>query len=291
MKGIPVTAVVAALLGCGTVQAASVTVATLADAEDGLSYGVNTSFNPVADWSVGAGVEQSESNIGGSDFSGTAFRISTSVDMGAFTVGASARRWKDSSQVKSTTLMAQLGWMADNGLSLTALLEDRDMTVEYTTRVLGTPRPAQVDFKGTGYGAEVAWFGDEWNLGVRYLDYDYGHSVDRVRTAFESGNTERFPLLDSLLGSIVTRAAGAPDRQFSATVGRRFENWSLQGDGALQRDALTHDKVKSLSSTLGYGITSTLWIDVTAGISDSEASDSMIFGGLALTWRAQATGD
>jgi hypothetical protein len=269
----------------GSVIAASVTVSTLADTEDGLSYGVSGVFSPTDQWSVGAGVEQSETNADGADFSGTALRLSTDVVVGAFTAGVSARRWKDLSQVKSTMVLAELGWMADTGLSLSALLDDRNMTVQYTTTVLGVTRPADIDFKGTGFGADISWFGAEWNLGARYLDYSYGHSVARVRAAMESASTERFPLVNSLLDSIVTRAAGAPDRQFSATLGRRFAQSSLQGDWVMQRDALTQDKVNNLSTTWGYQISTRLWLDTTAGFSDVAGGESLTFGGLALTLR------
>lgn len=271
-------------------NAASVTLSTLADTEEGLSYGVSGQFSPTEHWSVGAGVEQSETQLGGADFSGTALRLSTDVSLGGFMAGASVRRWKDSSQVKSTTVLAELGWMAENGLSLSVLLDDRNVTVQYTTTVLGETRSASIDFNGTGYGADISFYGADWILGARYLDYDYGRSVTRVRAAIESTSTERFPRVDSLLGSIVTRASGAPDRQFLATVGRSFGNSSLQVDWTLQRDALTHEKVKSVSGTWGYGISASLWLDTTAGVSDVAGGDSLVFGGLALTWR-QASSD
>jgi hypothetical protein len=269
--------------------AASVTFATLADTDDGLSYGVSGLFSPTDHWSIGAGVEQSETHVGGADFSGTSLRLSTDLTLGGFMAGASVRRWEDSNQVKSTTVQAELGWMAENGLSLSALVDDRDMRVEYTTTVLGVTRPAHIEFKGTGFGADISWFGTEWNLGARYLDYTYGHSVTRVRAAMTSTSTERFPRVDSLLDSIVTRAVGAPDRQYTATLGRRFEHSSLQGDWVVQRDSLTHSSVRTLSATWGHEITPRLWLDATAGYSDAESDDSTMFGGLSLTLRQAAT--
>jgi hypothetical protein len=270
--------------------AASVTLATMADTEDGLSYGVSGHFAPSEYWSVGAGIEQSETRLGDADFSGTALRLSTDLYVGGFTGGASVRRWKDSSQVEALTVLVELGWMGQNGLSFSVLMDDRNMTVQYTTTVLGVTRPASIDFNGTGYGADVSWLVADWNLGARFLDYDYGRSVTRVRAAIESAGTQRFPVVDSLLQSIVTRASGAPDQQLLATLGRRFDNSSLQADWSLQRDALTTDKVKTLSLTWGYGLGDRLWLDTTAGISDIAGGDSLVFGGLALTWR-QASAD
>jgi hypothetical protein len=76
---------------CGSVIAASITVSTLADTEDSLSYGVSGVYSPTDQWSIGAGVEQSETNVGGADFSGTALRLSTDVVVGAFTAGVGRR--------------------------------------------------------------------------------------------------------------------------------------------------------------------------------------------------------
>jgi hypothetical protein len=290
MKRFLVAALGGITLHGAAASAASVTLSTLGDTEDGLSYGVSGHFSPTEHWSVGAGIEQSQTSIGGADFSGTALRMSTDVSLGGFMASASVRRWKDSSQVKSTTSLAELGWMTESGWSLSVLADDRNVTVQYTTTVLGETRPAAIEFNGTGYGADISFYGDGWILAARYLEYDYGRSVTRVRAAIESTSTERFPRVDSLLGSIVTRASGAPDQQFLATVGRTFGNSSLQVDWTLQRDALTQDKVKSVSGTWGYGVTAGLWLDTTAGVSDVAGGDSLIFGGLALTWR-QASSD
>lgn len=287
MKKVLIAAVVALVLPAAAARAASVTASTLADSEDGLSYGIDGQFSLTDSWSVGAGVQQSEASLAGADFSGTAVRLASNVSAGAFAAGVSLRRWKDSSQVRSTTIQGEAGWMWGNGLSVTALLDDRDVRVEYTTTVLGQTRQASVDFRGTGFGADVSWFGTDWNLGARYLDYNYGRSVARVRAAMESSSTLRFPRVETLLDSIATRAAGAPDRQVTATIGRSFSRSSIQADWVLQRDALTLANVKSLSLTYGHDIGSTVRLDVTAGHSDGDDSRSMVFGGLALTWQGQ----
>jgi hypothetical protein len=188
-------------------------------------------------------------------------------------------------------VLGELGWMAANGLSVSALVDHRDLTVEYTLTVLGVPREAHIDFKGTGFGADVSWFGANWNLGARFLDYSYGRSVDRVRAAIASASTQRFPRVNLLLDSIVTRAAGAPDQQFVATLGRQFSRSSLQGDWAMQRDALTHDRINSLSLIHGYEIGARWQLDTTLGFSDGDTGGTVAFAGLALTLRSQAAAD
>jgi hypothetical protein len=279
------------LLPGGAAWAASATATVLADSEDGLLFGVDGRFSPTDNWSVGAGVAQSQMDLGGADFSGTAMRLSSNVTMGAVMAGASVRHWKDTDQVSSTAVLGELGFMWDSGLSISALLEDRNLRVKYEATVLGDTRSAHVDFNGTGLGADVSWFGADWNLGMRFLDYNYGRSVARVRAAMEAGSTERFPRVQTLLDSMVTRAMGAPDQQFMATIGRRFSRSSIQADWGQQRDALTHEEVQSLSLTYGRSVGGSLGLDVSAGYSDGTDSTSMVFGVLALTWQSQHAAD
>jgi hypothetical protein len=279
------------LLPGGAACAASATATVLTDSEDGLSFGLDGRFSPTDNWSVGAGVAQSQMDLGGADFSGTAMRLSSNVTMGAFMAGASVRRWKDTDQVSSTAVLGELGFMWGSGLSVSALLEDRDLRVKYEATVRGAARAAHVDFEGTGVGADVSWFGADWNLGVRYLDYDYGRSVARVRAVMESSSTLLFPRVETLLDSIVTRAMGAPDRQFMATIGRGFPRSSIQADWAMQRDALTQEEVKSLSLTYGHRVGSAWGLDVSVGYSDSTDSDKVAYGVLALTWQHQRAAD
>jgi hypothetical protein len=265
------------------VDAASVTLGVLADNEDGTSYDIDAQFAPTDNWYVGAGVGRSESSLTGADFSGTSLRLATDVSLGAFSAGVSMQRWEDSSQLESTDVLAQIGWLADNGFSFGALLDDRRMTVQYTATILGQTQEREIDFEGTGFGADISWFGESWNLGVRYLGYSYGRSVDRVRAVLDSASTDRFPRLQLLMDSVVTRAAGAPDRQFTATLGRQVGRSSLQGDFGLQRDALTGTKVKSLSLTHGHSPGEHVHIDTTLGFSDGGVDGTVAFAGLALT--------
>lgn len=281
-----IVAALAALLWGMPAAAASVTVAGLADGDNGLSYGIDARFSPTKSWSLGAGVGHSESSANGTDFSGTSLRVSTDFYLDAFTAGASVQHWSDSRNLKSTSTTGQFGWMWGSGWWVSALVDDRRMTVDYTATLLGQTREAHVDFKGTGFGVDVSWLGQDWNFGARWLDYDYGRSAERVRGAMTAGNTVNFPRLQLLLDSIVTRAAGAPDQQMAVTLGRQFRKGSLQGEWATQRDALTHARVNSVSLVLGGDAGAKWRIDTTLGISDGDAG-SAVFGGLSLTLRSR----
>ena len=279
-----IAAAVLTLVGAQA-QAASVTLAGLADSEDGFSYDVDARFSPTDSWSFGAGLGKSEAALTGADFSGTSLRLGTDLSVGAFSAGVSLQQWNDSNQIKSTGVLGQFGWMTDSGLSISALVDDRSVKLQYTTTVLGQIRERTIDFGGTGFGADVSWFGEQWTLGARYIDYDYGSDVDRLRAVLNSPNTGRFPRLQLLIASVVTRAAGAPDRQFAATLGRQFARSSLHGDWGMERDALTRTKFNSLSLTHGYRISPQVQIDTTFGFSDGSVDGTVAYGGLALTLR------
>jgi hypothetical protein len=271
-----------AAFSAGT-EAASVTLSGLLDQNDGRSYDLDGHLPLSDNWSVGAGVGRSESSVTDADFSGTSLRLSTDLAVGGFAAGVSMQRWNDSGQLRSTGVLGQLGWTADNGLSLSGLLDDRSLTLKYSATIAGQLRERQVDFNGTGVGADVSWFGEQWNLGVRYIDYQYGNSMDRVQAVLNAPDTGRFPRLQLLLDSVATRAVGAPDRQFSATFGRQFARASVQGDWSMQRDALSGTQVNSFSLTHGYEFSAQLQIDTTLGFSTGGADGTVAFAGLALT--------
>lgn len=272
----------------GAVQpaaAASLTLGGLIDGEGGQSWDVDGRVEPVENWHVGAGAGHSELGLAGEDFSGNSLRLSTDLDLGPVSLGASGQRWKDSSQLESTVLQGRLGWNSPGGFSATLLFEDRGLEVTYTATVAGQTRERAIDFDGTGFGADLSYYGESWNAGLRVVDYSYGSSVDRVRTLLAQPATLRFPRLAVLIGSAVTRTAGAPDRVVSAMLGRQFRRSSLQGDFTVQRDALTGDDVQDLALTLGYEVSRHVSIDTTVGFSDGDATDTLAYGGLAVTLR------
>ncbi|MEO6185830.1 MAG: hypothetical protein ABIP38_04375, partial [Steroidobacteraceae bacterium] len=202
-----------------------------------------------------------------------------------FSAGASLQRWNDAGQIRSTAVLGELGWSANNGMAASLLLDTRSLTLKYSAIVAGQQRERQIDFDGTGIGAEISWFGDQWNVGLRYIDYAYGRSMDRVRAVLNAPDTGRFPRLQLLIDSVATRAVGAPDRQLSASLGRQFARASLQGDWNLQRDALSGDEFNSFSLTHGYEFSEQLQIDTTFGVSTGGYGGTSAFAGLALTLR------
>jgi hypothetical protein len=272
----------------GQASANSLTVSGLLDGDDGRSLSLLGRYAPVDSLTLGAslGHSQSKSQDSDEEFSGSNFGVSADVDFSAFFANASAQRWRDSGQLRSTSLHGELGWMSESGVAIAALVSNRNLQVSYTTTVLGQARERDVDFKGTGFGADLSYFGAAWTAGLRFLDYDYGQNVARVRAVIESSNTQRFPRLQQLISSMATRAAGAPDRELSVVVGRQFAHVALTADVQWQRDALTTDETRSAGLTLGFAPTKHFGVDVSAGASKTEEADTIGWVGLALTLRS-----
>jgi hypothetical protein len=281
-------ALMAAMTVPGTppVRAASLTISGIVDGATGVGYDADARFNPTENWAIAAGVGHSESNVAAEDFAGTTVRLGSDWQFRGFNAALALQQWQDSDQVKSTSTRGQIGWTALNGFGLAALLDDRRLAVDYNLRTLtGGTRAAQVNFNGTGLGAEVSWLDEQWNLGVRYVDYRYGRSMARVRAILAAPTTADFPVLERLLNSVLTRAAGAPDREVSATVGRQLSRSSLQGEWTLTRDALTRQSVHGVAVTHGYQFNRHAELDTTLGATRSGPYGTTAFGGVALTLR------
>jgi hypothetical protein len=282
-------------ISCGLLAAACVAPAwagslwlgTVVDNEEGRSVSLGGRFAPVEALLLGANIGHSRAQLedGGEQFSGSSLGMSADLDFGAFFAHASGDRWKDSNALRSTVLRGELGWMSTTGIALAALATDRDMRVTYTATVLGQTRERHIDFAGTGFGADLSYYGETWTAGARFLEYDYGRSVARVRAAIDAANTERFPRLDQLIGSVATRAAGTPDRELSLLLGRQFAKISLTADLMWQRDALTGDESKSAGLTLGMRPAAHLGVDVSLGASKGEAGTAL-WAGLVLILRS-----
>jgi hypothetical protein len=266
----------------------SLTAAGLFDGDDGRSFSLRGSYAPIEALTLSAGAGHSRSRLTGSSeaFSGNTLSAAADLDIGEFFVGAAADRWKDSGQLRSTTLHGELGWMSDAGVALAALVTNHAMQVTYTNTVLGVTRERRIDFKGTGFGADLSYYGETWTAGMRFLSYDYGQNVARVRNVLGSSSTDRFPRVEQLIGSVATRAAGAPDREWSLACGRQFAHFSLRASLQWQRDALTAEKSHGAGLVLGVAPTPHFGIDVSAGASKGSETGTVGWAGLALTLRS-----
>lgn len=265
--------------------ASSVTVAGLVDGEDGHSIDLDGSLSLTDAWTVGAGIGRGNSRLDDERFRATSLRADTDVLLGRIFAGAGIERWKDSGQLRSTIVRGELGWLDDSGLAASLLIVDRGLDITYTASIAGMTRTFDVSLDGRGYGADVSWFGERWSVGARFLDHDYGRQVARARAVRDAAATRRFPRLQLLLASVATRAASAPDREFSLFAAHHRARGYLAVDWQVQRDAITRENTSSAGVTLGLHLGRRFVLDTMAGVADDATSGTVPWTGLALTLR------
>jgi hypothetical protein len=157
-------------------QAASVTVGTLFDTEEGAAWRASGTAAPRHNWLIGAGVGRHQMQFNGDNYSGTSLAASTRVTFGSFFAGAGGQHWEDSGELESLALHGELGWMSQNGFTVSALITDRSLRAPFTTTGLdGQSLAHESRSDGQGLGAALAWTGRGWHIGARFLAYDYRH--------------------------------------------------------------------------------------------------------------------
>lgn len=266
---------------------ASLSLAGLVDGDDGTVVDIDGAASLTDNWIIGAGAGRGDSTAGGETFSGTSLRARTDVQFGAWFIHADVDRWKDSGQLRSTTWRAGLGWLHHSGLAAGVLLVDRNIDITYTLASGAGAPERQARLEGTGIGAGLDWFGESWTVGARYVGYDYGRNVDRIRALRNAAAAGRFPRLRDLIASIATRAAGAPDREMSLFVDRRQGRFHIGADWQQQRDAVTRGVIDSAGITAGLEFAGRFTVDVMAGGSRDDVAGTVPWGGVALTLRSR----
>lgn len=266
--------------------ASSLTIAALADGESGHVLDLDGRLEVNDHWALGGGAGHGESSLEGEKFSASSLRLATDLQFGGFFMTADAERWNDSGQLRATTLRGEIGWMSASGLAISAIVADRQLDIDYTVTILDQTREFQVDLDGTGFGGDLSFLGGSWSAGLRYMEYDYGRRVARVRDIRDAAETGRFPRLQRLIASVATRAAGAPDREVAFIVSRQFARHYLSGDWQMQRDAVSGDDTHTFGVTFGVELGERFVLDTLAGLSDSGSTGAVPWGGLALTLRS-----
>jgi hypothetical protein len=280
----------AAGLGAGMPSASAadfaLTASGLIDEDSGSSYDLDLRVSPSDAWSLSAGLGRSGTDAPGSDFAGTSWRAAGGWQGSRVGVGFNAVQWQDDGQFESQTLGADLTVTLPAGFMLTALLRQRDLEVSYSVvGLLNRLTPVTTAFDGSGYGAELSWFNESWGLSLRSVTYSYDSSLDRVRAAAASPATRGFPRLQALTDSMLTRAFGATDREFGASVERRFSRSGLALNVGGSRETLTGESVTSLGVSYRYALSPRVDLEGTLGSSDGDTLGSLAYAGLSATFR------
>jgi hypothetical protein len=114
------------------------------------------------------------------------------------------------------------------------------------------------------------------------LKYDYDDDFDNFIAIINSPQLAQRPIIEALVGSFITQAQGAIDRQAGAGVERAFGRHSLALDIASVHDAMLDSS--SVSAAITWRYTQSAHVDwsVTGGMVDSDAYGQIGFLGVAL---------
>jgi hypothetical protein len=276
---------VAALATCACASAGAAPVnaglsATM-DATGGKSLAADFSISPGEHLTLSAGAGHSEGSDATAALSGLLLSTGISLhgERGGF--AASYDSFDDSSNYQSRTLAAR-AWLAAGNFEIALLGRQRALGVEMTlTLPLRTVRRA-VDFAALGAGLELSYARGNHNAYVSALAYDYDDDLDRFIALSNAPELSRRPRIEALVGTFLTQAQGAIDRQFGAGVERTSGRHSVALDLAHVHDIVLDTNSTSLALTWRYAQSSHLDWSVTGGLVDSDAYGTIEFVGLGL---------
>lgn len=263
----------------------SANLSTFVDDADGTSVDLDLYWAPNRWFALGGGIGKAESSNELADLDGDSLRASLDLHGDSLGGRVNWRRWQDSGEFESDSVAAELYWRTANGWQFGVIAEQRDFTVDYTITLLNRVVPRSETFDGEGLGAQVSWYGDAWGGYVRGVSYDFGDTLARVRNAAQAPNLARFPRIQALVASLLTRTAGAIEHDLSAGIERSFQRSGLRLDVSSTRDALTATDSRSVSVSYRYALTPRFELEGTLGSADSDTLDSIGFAGLTLGFR------
>jgi hypothetical protein len=276
---------VAALLATlgATARAVPMNGALTASTDDtgGRSVGADFSISPGEHVTLSAGAGYSAGSDETADLEGTLLNAGLSLHGGRGGFSLSAESFDDSSNYQSRTLGAR-GWLSAGDFEIALLGRRRELSVELTLDLpLRTVR-REVDFSALGGGLELQFARGNFSGYVSGVVYDYDDDFDRFIDLANSPELVLRPRIEALVGTFLTQAQGAIDRQYGAGVERAFGRHSLALDLAGVHDAILDAGSVSVSLTWRYARSARLDWSVTGGLVDSDTYGDIGFVSVGL---------
>ena len=276
---------VAALLACicGPALAVPMNVAFSANVDDtgGRSFGADFDISPGEHVTFSAGAGHSAGSDETADLAGTLLDagVSLHAERGGFALRLDS--FDDSSNYHSRTLAAR-AWIAAGDFEIALLGRHRDLGVELTLELpLRTVR-REVDFSAVGAGLELSFARGNFNAYASALTYDYDEQLDQFIALANSPELASRPRIEALVGTFMTQAQGAIDRQFGAGIERALGRHSLSLDIANVHDVILDAGSTSVALTWRYAQSARLDWNLSAGMVDSDTYGNIGFVGVGL---------
>ncbi len=278
------------VLTCGLLVSAvaradfDLTLSALADDDGGVNFDSAVTYVPNDHWTLGASLGHSTSSTQFSDFSGTSYGLSADLHNSQFGARLAWRSWQDSNDFESRVGSGKLYWRRD-ALEIGLLLEQRDFDVQYSFTLANRTVSRTASFSGDGVGLSVSWYGEVWGAYAQYQDNSYDDALSNSLTTIVSVNPQTRPRLAALSASILSRASGVTDNEFSVGLDRSFNRSGLRVDAYQFKDQISGGDTTGVSLGYRYSITSLVSIEATVGSADSDGFDNQAYGGLAISIR------
>lgn len=190
-------------------------------------------------------------------------------------------RFDDSSNYQSSTLGGRLSLTAGD-FEISLLARRRDMSVELTLELPNRTLKRGVDFSAVGGGLQLAFNRGNFSAYAMGVTFDYDDDFDAFLALTDSPQLAQRPLIEALVGSIVTQTQGAIDRQLGAGLEQTFGRSSIGLDFSYVRDAV--DSAASTSASLSWRYAQSAHLDwtLTAGLVDSDRYGDIGFAGISV---------
>ena len=252
-------------------------------ADDTGGYGIDADFllSPTENLTLRAAAGYSTGPEEVEDLAGTVFGTGASLHGEHLGVTLDYDRFDDPTSYRVSTLGAR-GWFDVGELRVSLLARQRDMGVELTLQLPQRTLRRSVDFSALGAGLELSYTHGDFGAYLMGLDYEYDDDFERF-TAIDNGPlAERRPRIEALLGSFITQAQGAIDRQ--AAVGGQFSfgRHTLAVDVSTVHDAIIDESSTSVMLSWHRVHSTRLDWSISAGIIDSISLGNVGFMAVSL---------
>jgi hypothetical protein len=270
-------------LGCDRAQAVPLTADFEVTAEDtgGLALDAAFSVSPSDRFTLKAGVGHSRGSSESGDLRGTLINAGASLHGDRAGVSLGYDLFDDSSNYRARTLGAR-AWVSAGDFEFALLGRQRDLDVELTLELpLRTVR-REVGFSAMGGGLQVTFSHGSFNAYAMALQYDFDEEFDDFLGLVDSPQLESRPRIEALVGSFLTQAQGAIDRQSGAGIERSFGRNSVALDLSQVHDAVRDASSVSVALTWRRAQSAHMDWMVSAGMIDSDTYGGIAFLGVGV---------
>jgi hypothetical protein len=252
------------------------------DDAGGLSIDADFTVSPTEHLTLMAGVGHSTSPVETVDLRGTLLNAGASMHGDRAGAALGYDLFDDSTNYHAGTLGAR-AWVRAGDFEFTLLARQRDFKVDVTLDLpLRTVR-REMEFSAVGAGLQVGFSRGNFNFYAMTLTYDYDEQFDDFLDLGRSPLLQRRPRIEALLGSFLTQAQGAIDRQTGTGIEYGFGRQSLALDLSYVHDAVLDASSVSAAFTFRRAQSARLDWSLSAGMADSEAYGDIAFLGVMLS--------